>query len=67
MWGWDELYSWAAGPYGLNTNLGGMRDQYICHQQFAAYKYTWNLDEYRKDVSYWDTVKARCNPEVVWH
>ena len=29
VWGWDELYDWAAGPYGLNYNLGDMRDQYM--------------------------------------
>lgn len=59
--GWDELY--AKYRYrGLNTNLGGMRDQYICHQQFAAWKSTWNLDEWRPDVSYASTVAAACNP-----
>ena len=59
--GWDELY--AKYRYrGLNTNLGGMRDQYICHQQFAAFKSTWNLDEWRPDVSYASTVAAACNP-----
>jgi hypothetical protein len=59
--GWDELYSKYKNA-GLNTNLGGMRDQYICHFQFAAFKSTWNLDEWRPDVSYADTVAALCNP-----
>jgi Protein of unknown function (DUF2599) len=63
--GWNELY----GKYknkGLNTNLGGMRDQYICHQQVVAIraprKPTWNLDEWRPDISYLGTVNALCNP-----
>jgi hypothetical protein len=50
---------WTEHP---NTNLGGMRDQYICHQQIAFAKRTSNLDEWRPDVSYSATVRARCNP-----
>lgn len=61
--GWDELYSKYKNK-GLDTNLDGMRDQYICHQQFAFFKDTWNLDEYRKNLSYVDTVAAGCNPPV---
>ena len=60
--GWDELYS-KYKSRGLNTNLGGMRDQYICHAQFAFLKDTWNLDEARPDVSYAATVAAQCNPK----
>lgn len=63
--GWDELYSKYKNN-GLNTNLDGMRDQYICHQQIVAVrapgKATWNLDEWRPNVSYVDTVNASCNP-----
>ncbi len=62
---WDELY----GRYknrGLNTNLNGMRDQLICHQQVVAIrdpgKPTWNIDEWRPDVGYLQTVNASCNP-----
>ena len=63
--GWDELYArYRFG--GLNTNLDGMRDQYICHQQFVAIvaplKGTWNLDEWRPNVSFPQTVRANCNP-----
>ena len=61
VYGWDELYS-KYRYQGLNTNLGGMRDQYICHQQFAAFKSTWNLDEWRPDVSYAETINTSCNP-----
>lgn len=39
-----------------------MRDQYICHQQFAYLKSSWNLDEWRPDVSYASTVTSLCNP-----
>lgn len=59
--GWYELYK-KYRNHGLNTNLGGMRDQYVCHQQFASVKPTWNLDEWRPNVSYRQTVTAACNP-----
>lgn len=61
--GWDELYSkYKDSGRGIKYNLGGMKDQYVCHQQFAFYKSTWNLDEWRPDVSYYNTVMALCNP-----
>jgi hypothetical protein len=63
--GWNELYSKYRNR-GLNTNLDGMRDQYICHQEIVAIrsprKATWNLDEWRPDYSYWQTVNSSCNP-----
>lgn len=59
--GWKELRS-KYGSKGLNYNLGGMKDQYICHQQAAFFKPTWNLDEKRKNVSYAKTVAKLCNP-----
>ena len=63
VWGWDELYEkYKDGGRGINTNIGGLRDQYICHQQFAFLKDRWNLDEWRPDVSYPSTVAAGCNP-----
>ena len=46
--------------------LNGMRDQLICHQQIVAIKdpgkATWNIDEWRPDVGYLQTVNASCNP-----
>jgi hypothetical protein len=64
--GCNELYSKYRNR-GLNTNLNGMRDQYICHQQFVAIrcpnKPTWNLDEWRPDVGYWQTVNSSCNTD----
>ena len=59
--GWNELYSKYKNK-GLNKNLGRMKDQYICHQQFAFLKSAWNLDEWCPDVSYARTVAAKCNP-----
>jgi hypothetical protein len=63
--GWDELYDKYKNA-GLDTNLGSMRNQYICHQRFVALyspnKPTWNLDEWRPDVGYWETVNQKCNP-----
>jgi len=60
--GWDELYAKYKNK-GLDTNLGGMKDQYVCHMQFAFFKSTWNLDEWRPNVSYPATVAAACNPK----
>lgn len=67
MLGWDELYEkYKDEGRGIKVNLGGMRDQWICHQQFVGVRYprkeTWNLDEWREDVSYAETVNTRCNP-----
>lgn len=65
VYGWRELYQKRRNS-GLNTNLDGMRDQYICHQQIVAIRAprraTWNLDEWRPNVSYAQTVNASCNP-----
>jgi hypothetical protein len=62
---WNELYDKYKNR-GLNTNLSGMRDQLICHQQIVAVvsptKATWNLDEWRPNVGYLQTVNASCNP-----
>ena len=64
VWGWNELYDkYKDVGRGINTNIGGLRDQYICHQQFAFFKDRWNLDEWRPDVSYPATVAAGCNPD----
>lgn len=65
--GWNELYSkYKDVGRRIRTNINGMRDQYICHQQFVALrsprKSTWNLDEWRPDVGYLKTVNASCNP-----
>ena len=63
VWGWDELYDkYKDVGRGIKENTGGLRDQYICHQQFAFFKDRWNLDEWRPDVSYPSTVAAGCNP-----
>ena len=63
--GWLELKAKYQNR-GLNTNLTGMQDQYICHQQLVAVrdrnKATWNLDEWRPSVGYVQTVNSYCNP-----
>ncbi|QRV02487.1 DUF2599 domain-containing protein [Arcanobacterium phocisimile] len=59
--GWNELYAKYKNR-GLNVNLDGMLDQYICHQQFAFWKSTWILDEWRPNVGYLQTVNSMCNP-----
>ena len=67
VYDWNELYSkYKNVGRGIKSNLGGLQDQLICHQQVVAIasptKSTWNLDEWRADVSYAATVNARCNP-----
>ncbi len=63
--GWDELYSKYRNR-GLNRNLEGMRDQYICHVQIVSVRApsrpTWNLDEWRPNVGYLQTINSSCNP-----
>jgi hypothetical protein len=58
---WDELYT-KYKNIGLCCNLNGMRDQLICHVQFAFWRATFNLDEWRPDVGYLQTVNSSCNP-----
>lgn len=63
--GWNELYS-KYRNHGLNTNLGSMKNQYICHvlivSWYAPDKSTWDLDEWRPDVGLTDTINHKCNP-----
>lgn len=63
--GWNELYKKYKNR-GLNTNLTGMKDQYICHVQIVSIhsprKATWNLDEWRPNVGYAQTINSSCNP-----
>ena len=40
----------------------GMRDQFVCHAQFAATKDAWYLEPARPAVGYARTVAAGCNP-----
>lgn len=40
----------------------GMRDQFICHVQFAPNKKRWYLEPWRPPVGYNATVLAGCNP-----
>jgi hypothetical protein len=37
--------------------------QFVCHADWAPpWRPSWNLDTWRRDVGYWSTVRARCNP-----
>lgn len=65
--GWNELYNdYKNVGRGIKHNLDGLKNQYVCHQVFVAVvsprKPSWNLDEWRPDVSFPATVSARCNP-----
>lgn len=63
--GWNELYSKYRNR-GLNTNLGSMENQYVCHvlivNTIAPNKATWDLDEWRPNVGLTDTINHKCNP-----
>lgn len=65
--GWDELYAkYKNEGRGIKKNKQGLRDQYMCHQEFVTYadsdKATWNLDEWRPHVGYPRTIAMACNP-----
>lgn len=67
--GWDELYAkYKNQGRGIRKNRQGLRDQYICHQEWVTIweqdKPTWNLDEWRPHVGYPRTVAMACNPGV---
>ena len=67
LFGWSEIREkYGNVGRGIKTNRVGMRNQWVCHQQFVGIadpkKETWNLDEWRSEVSYGATVRARCNP-----
>lgn len=67
LFGWSEIREkYGNVGRGIKTNRVGMRNQWVCHQQFVGIadpkKETWNLDEWRSEVSYKATVRARCNP-----
>ncbi|MER6571340.1 DUF2599 domain-containing protein [Streptomyces sp. NPDC001093] len=63
--GWNELYA-KYRNHGLDTNLGSMKNQYICHVLIVSWyspnKATWDLDEWRPDVGLTDTINHKCNP-----
>lgn len=40
----------------------GMREQFVCHAQFASSKRAWYLEPARPAVGYLRTVSAGCNP-----
>ncbi|WP_218033635.1 DUF2599 domain-containing protein [Paenibacillus lautus] len=59
---WDKLYAVHSSSTNW-SNTQGMKDQYMCHVQFAESKNPWNLEPARPDVGFWNTVTAACNPE----
>jgi hypothetical protein len=62
---WNELYSKYQNG-GLNTNLGSMENQLVCHEVVVAVvepsKASWNIDEWRPNVGLLATINAKCNP-----
>ncbi len=58
---WSKVYALHKNnPNQTNTN--GMRDQFVCHVNYAFYKTPWNLEPSRLDVGYAQTVLKGCNP-----
>lgn len=49
-----------------SVNRNNMKNQFLCHFDFARVsdpdKASWNLEQWRPDVSYTATVLAGCNP-----
>ncbi|NGN63634.1 DUF2599 domain-containing protein [Streptomyces sp. A7024] len=61
---WEELLAKYQQPLGIHRNHGGLWDQFLCHHQFAAFAgNTWNIEDWRPDISYPGTILAQCNPE----
>ncbi|MCG4435915.1 DUF2599 domain-containing protein [Erysipelothrix rhusiopathiae] len=42
--------------------VDSMYYQYVCHVDYARGKPTYNLEPMRRNVGYWETVRAGCNP-----
>ncbi|KAB0507011.1 DUF2599 domain-containing protein [Pseudomonas lini] len=60
---WDELTrDYSNSRYWKNTH--GMRHQLICHLAIARDKPQWNLEPWRPDVGYAQTLAAGCNHVV---
>lgn len=57
VYGWPEVESQQPSVRGNSQ----MQWQYICHQQFAFFKSTWNLDTWVRRGSYLDSVSHSCN------
>ncbi|WP_419998080.1 DUF2599 domain-containing protein [Streptomyces boninensis] len=61
---WEELLAKYQQPLGIHRNHGGLWDQFLCHHQFALFAgNTWNIEDWRPDISYPGTIWAQCNPE----
>ncbi|MEK1841739.1 MAG: DUF2599 domain-containing protein [Pseudomonas sp.] len=60
---WDELSrDYSNSSYWQNTH--GLRHQLICHLAIARDKPQWNLEPWRPDVGYAQTLAAGCNHVV---
>ncbi len=60
---WDMVVrEFYAVDSNWTSNRSGMRDQFMCHRNFAPKKVPWNLEPNRPDVGYAQTVTAGCNP-----
>lgn len=46
------------------SNISGLQNQFDCHFDFAKTKGEWNLEPARKNVGYFSTIMASCNPST---
>ncbi len=59
--------AWSTVNFRFNSsanwkNTTGMKDQFMCHSYFAKSKNPWNLEPWRPNVGYAQTVAKGCNP-----
>lgn len=59
--------AWSTVNFRFNSssnwkNTTGMKDQFMCHSYFAKSKNPWNLEPWRPNVGYAQTVSSGCNP-----
>lgn len=60
-WSWNTLFSKHQNDAQWK-NAQGIKEQYMCHVNFAANKNPWNLEPWRSQVGYNETVACSCNP-----
>lgn len=59
---WSVVYN-KYSPYGNWYNTDGLYKQYRCHLNYVwIWQTSWEIEPWRPNVSYQDTVTALCNP-----
>ena len=61
--GWNEIRSFMAYTKGPGNNESSLRNQYICHIEYAWMRPgSYHLEQWRRSTSYNSTVFHLCNP-----